>query len=107
MPLAPSLARALPLVLLRSAASGFVFATLAALISAQVGEREQGELLGVTTALASVMSVLGPLGAGLAYDRLAPAVPYWLAGTLLLAASALAARVPARRTAPGELGAEG
>lgn len=105
--LAPTLALAFPIVLVRSAASGFVFPTLATLVSRQVGEREQGELLGVTTALASVMSVLGPLGAGVAYDHLLPGAPYWLAAALLVAAAALAAHVPAPRAVQGPLQAEG
>ncbi len=104
--LAPSLAAACTAVLLRSAASGFVFPTLSALVSTQAGEREQGELLGVTTALASVMSVLGPLGAGVAYDHLLPAAPYWLSAGLLLGAAALAGRVPGRRSLQARVGGE-
>ncbi len=77
-------------VVLRHAASSFVFPTLAALTANRVSPREQGALMGVTTALTSLMSIFGPLWAGLAYERVMPGAPYWIgAGVLVLAALAL------------------
>lgn len=92
--LAPGVVVAFPIILVRNAASEFVFPALGALVSAQVGDRGQGELLGVTTALASVMSVLGPLGAGVVHDHVMPGAAYWMGAILLAAAAALTVRLP-------------
>jgi DHA1 family tetracycline resistance protein-like MFS transporter len=59
-----------------------------ALLSNRVSAQEQGRLNGVSTSLASLMSVFGPLLAGLAYDKVAPAAPFWIGGLLLALASA-------------------
>lgn len=79
-----------PLTVLRTGASGLTFPTLGALLANRMAPREQGELMGVTTALGSLMGALGPLLAGAVYDHVAPGAPYWLgAGVLLLAAGPL------------------
>lgn len=78
-----------PTVALTHAAGGFAFPTLAALTANRVSPREQGLLMGVTTALGSLMSILGPLWAGPAYERIIPGAPYLIgAGVLVLAALA-------------------
>ncbi|HEX2035261.1 MAG TPA: MFS transporter [Chloroflexota bacterium] len=77
-----------PLGVLRTAGSSFVFATLGVLMTGRVSPREQGVLMGVNTALGSVMGVLGPLWAGVAFDRLMPGAPYWL-GAVVFALAAL------------------
>jgi DHA1 family tetracycline resistance protein-like MFS transporter len=75
------------LTMLRTAASGLTFPALGALMTGRVAPREQGTLMGVTTALGSVMSALGPLCAGALYDHVAPGAPYWMgAGVFVLAA---------------------
>jgi DHA1 family tetracycline resistance protein-like MFS transporter len=75
------------LTMLRTAASGLTFPALGALMTGRVAPREQGALMGVTTALGSVMSALGPLSAGALYDHVAPGAPYWMgAGVFVLAA---------------------
>lgn len=71
----------------RTMASGLVFPTLGALMTSRAASREQGALMGVTTALGSCMSILGPLCAGTVYDRVMPSAPYWIgAGVFVLAA---------------------
>lgn len=89
----PVLWLVVPISVLRSSASGLVFPTTAVLMTARVARREQGALLGVNTALASCMTVFGPLWAGAVYERVMPGAPYWmgagmfaLAGYLLLVA---------------------
>jgi MFS family permease len=72
-----------PLAVLRTAGSGFFFPTVGALMARHVAPREQGALMGVTTALGSAMSVAGPLGAGVAFDRVMPGAPYWLGAAVL------------------------
>jgi MFS transporter, DHA1 family, tetracycline resistance protein len=68
-----------PIVILRSAASGFIFPTLSTLSARQVSYSEQGALMGVTTALGSLMGILSPIAAGLLYDHWIPGGPYLLA----------------------------
>ncbi len=52
-------------------------------------------------ALGALLGVLGPLGAGLAYDHVMAGSPYWLGALVLGLACLLIARVsePARRAA--------
>jgi DHA1 family tetracycline resistance protein-like MFS transporter len=89
--LAPRLWLIYPIVVLRTVASSFVFPTLGALMSGRVASREQGVLMGVTTALSSLMSILGPLWAGAVYDGVMPGAPYWMgSGVYMLAALVLA-----------------
>lgn len=87
---APMLGLIYPLNILRTMASGLVFPTLGALMASRVMPDEQGSLMGVNTALSSLMSILGPLWAGAVYDGVAPSAPYWMgAGVFLFAACLL------------------
>jgi DHA1 family tetracycline resistance protein-like MFS transporter len=76
------------LAMLNSALSTFTFPTIGTLASNSVSPREQGMLMGVTTALGSLMSVLGPLGAGVVYGRVMRGTPYWI-GAAIFALAAL------------------
>lgn len=68
--------------------SGFIFPTLTTLTSNSVSSNEQGLLMGVTTALASLANIFGPLWAGLVYDHIMPGAPYWM-GAILYAGVAI------------------
>jgi DHA1 family tetracycline resistance protein-like MFS transporter len=71
-------------------ASGLVFPTLGVLMTKRVAPHEGGALMGVTTALTSLMTILGPLWAGTVYEHIMPSAPYWMsAGVFVLAASLL------------------
>ena len=103
--LAPVLWLIYPITVLSRAVSGFIFPTLAALNANRVSPREQGVLMGVTTALGSLMSILGPLWAGAVYDRVMAGAPYWM-GAVVYVLAALALSRPAawrrlRRPGPG------
>ena len=88
-PFLPYLWLIFPLTMIRTAASSCVFPTLGALMSSRVSPQEQGTLMGVTTAMSSLMGVLGPLWAGALYDRLAPGAPYGVGTCLFLFAAVL------------------
>lgn len=77
-----------PFSIFSSAMSGFTFPTMTTLTVNCVIPGEQGILMGVTTALGSLMNILGPLFAGIAYDRIFPGAPYWI-GALVFVAAAL------------------
>jgi len=78
-----------PIVILRSAASGFIFPTLGTLSAKRVSYREQGELMGVTTSLNGLMGIISPILAGVLYDQWAPGAPYWLAALFFIGAAFL------------------
>lgn len=96
---APSLWLIFPLTVLRVVSSGFVFPTIGTLMTDRVSPREQGVLMGVTTALGSLMSVVGPLWGGALYDHVMPGMPYWSSAVLCMLAVLLLIRSPALRCA--------
>jgi MFS transporter, DHA1 family, tetracycline resistance protein len=90
MCVAPTLWLIYPINVIRTLTSGLVFPTLGVLMTSRVAASEQGSLMGVTTALTSFMTILGPLWAGAVYDRVMPSAPYWMsAGVFVLAACLL------------------
>jgi multidrug resistance protein len=81
-----------PITVLNRAVSGFVFPTLTALYSNRVSLSEQGALMGVTTALGSLMSILGPLWAGAVYGHVMPGAPYWMGAVVFVLAALMLTR---------------
>ena len=100
--LAPALWMLFPITLLQSGITGFIWATTGTLAANRVPEHEQGQLAGVNAALAGLMSMLGPLWAGAAYDNLAPSSPYWIGALSLCAACILLVRVKGNSSQPRE-----
>ena len=94
--MAPALWMLFPITFLQSGITGFIWATTGAMASRYVVEHEQGQLAGVNAALAGLMSMLGPLWAGTAYDHVAPAAPYWMGSIILIVACFLLQRVQAK-----------
>jgi DHA1 family tetracycline resistance protein-like MFS transporter len=83
---------------------GLAIPALTALISRRVSGREQGRVMGGLQALISVTLIVGPVVAGLAFDRLGVPAPYWI-GALLAALALLAASVallPKHRSSPAK-----
>jgi MFS transporter, DHA1 family, tetracycline resistance protein len=72
---------------------GLITPTLNSLISKLVLPSELGELFGVNTSLNSLMTILGPLSAGLFYDYIRPTAPYWIGALLLIIALILIIRM--------------
>ena len=91
---APVLWLVFVVAVLSRGAVAFVFPALTTLAVGRVSRGEQGELMGVTTAIGSLTGVLGPLLAGVSYDRIMPGSPYWLAAVVLVAAALLLSRYP-------------
>src|ERR687894_2549718 len=81
---------------------GLAIPVLTALVSRRVSGREQGRIMGGLQAVISVTLIVGPIMAGLAFERLGVPAPYWI-GALLAALALLAASVallPKRRSLP-------
>lgn len=96
--LAPALWMLFPVTFLQSGITGFIWATTGTMAAGHVAEHEQGQLAGVSAALAGFMSMLGPLWAGAVYDHIAPGSPYWMGAAILVIACLLLKRV---KTHPG------
>jgi len=92
---APALWLLFPLGFLQAGVTGFIWATTGSLAAGYVSEREQGQLAGVSAALAGLMAMLGPLTAGAAYDAVSPAAPFWISLTVMLLGAVLLAWVRA------------
>lgn len=90
--IAPVLWMLFPIGFAQSALGGFIFPAMGTLIANRVNEREQGSLAGVNAALAGLMSAIGPLFAGLVYDRAFAGAPYVIGAVVLAAAAALMTR---------------
>lgn len=86
----------LPLVdlmyMLAGSMNSFVFPVLTTLSAKRVGLREMGTLMGVTSAVGSLMNVLGPWYAGVAYDQIMPGAPFWMGALVMVLASWLLSR---------------
>lgn len=91
--LTPALWMLFPVTFLQSGITGLIWATTGAMAAGLVQEHEQGQLAGVNVALAGLMSMLGPLWAGVVYDRVAPNAPFWMGSIILILACLLLARV--------------
>jgi MFS family permease len=84
--LAPAFWLWFPLSALASMAAGLIFPTMGAMIANSVSLDEQGKVGGVGTSLNGLMTVLGPLAAGIVYDQVMPGAPYWLGSLLFVVA---------------------
>jgi len=86
-----------PFVGLVALGSGMSIPALTGLVSNQVPAGLQGRLMGGTQALLSLTTIIGPTLAGLSFEHIAIAAPYWL-GSLLSASALLLAHLSVRRT---------
>jgi predicted MFS family arabinose efflux permease len=77
-----------------TATSGFTFPTLTTLNTSRVQHREIGLLMGVTSALGSLMNIIGPVWGGIIYDRVMIGSPYWMGAAILMLAAWLLLKQP-------------
>lgn len=91
--LAPAYWLWFPLQAVASVAAGFIYPTMGAMIANSVSLDEQGQVNGVGTSLNGLMTVLGPLAAGVVYDQVMPGAPYWLGVALFVIAALMLLRV--------------
>ena len=90
---APVLWMLYPMAVINSLGTGLIWPTLGALLANSVSHGEQGKVSGASTALGSLMSILGPLWAGASYDRITPAAPFWIGALIFVLAGLLLTRV--------------
>jgi multidrug resistance protein len=90
---APLLWMIFPFYMIANAFSGFTFPTMTTLTTNRVLPHEVGLLMGVTTAIGSLMNIAGPLWAGLVYDAVMPGAPYWMGALVYVVAAFMLVRV--------------
>lgn len=73
--------------------SGLTTPSLSSLVSLATPAGEQGSILGVYQSLGSLGRATGPFLGGLAFDVIAPGAPLWIAGSVMVIASFVAARI--------------
>jgi len=89
---APFMWLAILVNILGSAMSAFIFPALTTLSIERVLPREAGQLLGVNSAVGSLMNIVGPLFAGLVYDYVMVGSPFWIGALVLVPAAYLLIR---------------
>lgn len=89
---APAMMLVYPLNMLASTMNAFIFPALTTLSIERVSPQEAGVLMGVNSAVGSLMNIFGPLWAGLVYDHVMVGAPYWMGSLVLLAAAYMLAR---------------
>jgi DHA1 family tetracycline resistance protein-like MFS transporter len=82
--------------------SGLTTPSLSSLVSLATPPDEQGGILGVYQSLGSLGRAAGPFLGGLLFDVVSPGAPLWMAGTVMVLASFVAARIAPLRRAPVE-----
>jgi MFS transporter, DHA1 family, tetracycline resistance protein len=95
--LIPSMWLVFLMVILSAAGSAFTFPTLTTLATNRVAPALIGRLMGVTTALTSLMNIAGPFFAGVIYDSLFRGAPYWTGAAAFALAAFLLAQLLTRK----------
>lgn len=85
--------------------TGFTFPCVTGLLSRVIGSHERGLYMGVQQSFGGVARVVGPIGAGWAWDHLGVGVPFWTGAVLVLGTLLLGLRMeeytrPKGETAP-------
>lgn len=75
---------------------GLATPALNALIAAQAGEKERGEVMGLSQSASALGRVAGPLGAGALFDQLGSGAPFAAAALLIIAALFVTLGEPAK-----------
>ena len=99
---APTFLLVFPLNMLASAMNSFVFPALTTLSANCVSHQEMGTLMGVTSAVGSLMNVFGPVWGGFVYDNVMLGAPYWMGAMILILAALFMSRVTALPSTPTE-----
>jgi MFS family permease len=76
----------IPALVLLIVGQGVLAPTLAAAVAARAPDRSRGESLGIQQAAGGLARVIGPAAAGLLFDRISPAAPYYVGALLVTAA---------------------
>lgn len=82
--------------MLSSVMNSFIFPALTTLSIERVSAHEVGQLLGVTSAVGSLMNIFGPLWAGFIYDEVMMGSPYWMGAVIYIVGALILFRTAPR-----------
>lgn len=82
------------------AGTALLFPASTSLVSQRTERHELGLVMGAQQTFRGVMSIAGPVGATLAFDKLGHGVPFFIAAGVVAVAGVLAAREPRAHAAP-------
>jgi MFS transporter, DHA1 family, tetracycline resistance protein len=82
-----------PMNLLAGAGNAFIFPVLNTLSAERVDLNEAGVLMGVISAVGSLMNIFGPLWGGLVYDHVMLGAPYWMGAIGMALAAWMLSRI--------------
>lgn len=82
------------------AGTALLFPASTSLVSQRTERHELGLVMGAQQTFRGVMSIVGPVGATLAFDKLGHGVPFFIAAGVVAVAGLLAAREPRAHPAP-------
>lgn len=88
-----------PIVALGALGSGLSIPSITGLVSQRVASGEQGRLMGGTQVVLNLALIVGPIIAGLSFEHIAVAAPYWL-GSLFAIIALMFAWVGLQNTPP-------
>lgn len=89
MPLSPNFGMLALAVAMIPLGTAFTFPCVTALLSRVIHSSERGLYMGLQQTFGGVARVIGPLGAGLAFDHLGVGIPFLIAGVIVLATISL------------------
>ncbi len=95
IPLLPDPSLMFAMVPFWALATGLTFPSLASLVSQESDRDSQGAMLGGQQVVGGVGRVLGPVGAGLLFERVGIGSPFVVGSALVVLAAILATRIPA------------
>jgi len=94
---APILWLIYPIQMLSSVMNSLIFPSMTTLSANCVKFQEIGILMGVTSAVGSLMNVFGPLWGGVVYDKVMIGSPFWMGAIILIFTGFMMSRVPVKR----------
>jgi multidrug resistance protein len=74
--------------------TAFTFPCVTSLLSRAIGKHERGLYMGVQQTFGGAARVIGPIGAGWAYDHLGVGVPFWVGAALVVVVIFLGFGIP-------------
>jgi uncharacterized protein YaaW (UPF0174 family) len=88
------------------AGTALLFPASTSLVSQRTEPHELGLVMGAQQTFRGVMSIVGPVGATLAFDKLGHGVPFFIAAGVVAVAGLLAVREPRAHPAPAPAAAD-
>ncbi len=105
MPAGPGMALFIIFLALVPVGTALLFPASTSLVSQRTERHELGLVMGAQQTFRGIMSILGPVGATIVFDKLGHGVPFYMAAIIVAVAGLLAFREPHERPAPATISA--